>query len=43
VRARIPMAGPIESLNAGTAGSIALFELVRQRRAKDGLSADKRG
>jgi len=31
VRARIPMAGPVESLNAGTAGSIALFEVVRQR------------
>jgi TrmH family RNA methyltransferase len=32
VRARIPMAGPVESLNAGTAGSIALFEALRQRR-----------
>jgi TrmH family RNA methyltransferase len=32
VRARIPMAGPVESLNAGTAGSIALFEAVRQRQ-----------
>ncbi|HEX6634702.1 MAG TPA: RNA methyltransferase [Usitatibacter sp.] len=32
VRARIPLAGPVESLNAGTAGSIALFEAVRQRR-----------
>lgn len=31
VRARIPLAGPVESLNAGTAGSIALFEAVRQR------------
>lgn len=36
VRARIPMAGPIESLNAGTAGSIALFEVVRQRQAGHG-------
>jgi RNA methyltransferase, TrmH family len=33
VRARIPMAGRIESLNAATAGSIALFEAQRQRRA----------
>ncbi len=32
VSARIPIAGPVESLNAGTAGSIALFEAVRQRR-----------
>ena len=31
VRARIPMPGRVESLNAGTAGSIALFECVRQR------------
>jgi TrmH family RNA methyltransferase len=33
VRAHIPMAGHIESLNAATAGSIALFEALRQRRA----------
>ncbi len=32
VRARIPLDGAVESLNAATAGSIALFELVRQRR-----------
>jgi TrmH family RNA methyltransferase len=32
-RARIPMPGRIESLNAGTAGAIALFEAVRQRAA----------
>ena len=31
VRARIPMPGRVESLNAGTAGSICLFEAVRQR------------
>jgi TrmH family RNA methyltransferase len=31
VRARIPMPGRAESLNAGIAGSIALFEAVRQR------------
>ena len=30
-RARIPMAGLVESLNAGTAGSICLFEALRQR------------
>jgi TrmH family RNA methyltransferase len=34
VRARIPMAGPVESLNAGTAGSVALFEALRQRQQK---------
>jgi len=33
VRAHIPMAGRIESLNAATAGAIALFEALRQRRA----------
>jgi TrmH family RNA methyltransferase len=31
VRARIPMPGRAESLNAGVAGSVALFEAVRQR------------
>jgi TrmH family RNA methyltransferase len=31
MRARIPMPGRAESLNAGVAGSIALFEAVRQR------------
>ena len=31
VRARIPLAAPVESLNAATAGSVALFEAVRQR------------
>jgi TrmH family RNA methyltransferase len=30
-RARIPMPGRIESLNAGIAGSLCLFEAVRQR------------
>jgi TrmH family RNA methyltransferase len=34
VRARIPMPGRAESLNAGVAGSIALFEAVRQRGGK---------
>ena len=32
-RARIPMPGRVESLNAGTAGSICLFEALRQRAA----------
>ena len=31
VRARIPMPGRAESLNASVAGSVALFEAVRQR------------
>lgn len=29
---RIPMPGPVESLNVSTAGSILLFETLRQRR-----------
>lgn len=33
-RAAIPMPGRIESLNAAVAGSIALFEVVRQRSAR---------
>ncbi len=40
VRASIPMPGRIESLNAATAGSVCLFEAVRQRTTA--LSADKR-
>jgi 23S rRNA (guanosine2251-2'-O)-methyltransferase len=31
--ARLPMAGPIGSLNASVAGAIALYEILRQRRA----------
>ena len=31
----IPMPGPAESLNVGIAGSVLLFEAVRQRRAAD--------
>lgn len=31
---RIPMPGPVESLNVSTAGSILLFEALRQRLAK---------
>jgi TrmH family RNA methyltransferase len=45
IRAGIPMAGPVESLNAGTAGSIALFEVLRQRQASSmgpRINADKR-
>lgn len=34
VRARIPMPGRMESLNAATAGSLCLFEAVRQRAAR---------
>jgi len=32
-KVRIPMPGKVESLNAGIAGSVALFECVRQRKA----------
>lgn len=32
--ARLPMAGPIASLNASVAGAIALYEVLRQRRGK---------
>ncbi len=35
VSVRIPMPGRAESLNAGVAGSIALFEAVRQRGGSD--------
>jgi TrmH family RNA methyltransferase len=35
-RVRIPTSGRVESLNAGIAGSIALFECVRQRGAAKG-------
>ena len=41
-RARIPLAGPVESLNAGTAGSIALFEAVRQRARRKGTTDEHR-
>jgi TrmH family RNA methyltransferase len=34
IRARIPMSTAVESLNAGTAGSVALFEVLRQRQAR---------
>jgi TrmH family RNA methyltransferase len=44
VRARIPMPGRVESLNAATAGSICLFEAVRQRTTamNPQINADKR-
>lgn len=35
-RARIPLAAGVESLNAATAGSIALFEAMRQRSHRRG-------
>ena len=34
VRATIPMPGRVESLNAAAAGAVALFEAVRQRKAR---------
>lgn len=34
VRVRIPLARGVESLNAGVAGSLLIFEAARQRRAK---------
>jgi 23S rRNA (guanosine2251-2'-O)-methyltransferase len=34
--AKLPMAGPISSLNASVAGAIALYEVLRQRRPQAG-------
>lgn len=34
VSARIPLLGDVESLNAGVAGSVLMFEAARQRRAR---------
>jgi TrmH family RNA methyltransferase len=34
----IPMPGPVESLNVGVAGSLILFEIVRQRRVSSSRS-----
>lgn len=34
--ARIPLAGPVESLNAAMAASLAFYETARQRRASSG-------
>lgn len=36
VRVRIPMVGPVESLNAAMAGTIVCFEALRQRRRAAG-------
>ncbi len=38
--AAIPLAAGVESLNAGVAGAVILFEAARQRR---GVAADLRG
>jgi 23S rRNA (guanosine2251-2'-O)-methyltransferase len=40
--AKLPMAGPIGSLNASVAAAIALYETVRQRRAS-GISSANEG
>ncbi|MDP9152330.1 MAG: 23S rRNA (guanosine(2251)-2'-O)-methyltransferase RlmB [Myxococcota bacterium] len=40
VRARLPMPGPIGSLNASVAVAIALYEVVRQRGARSGGAAE---
>jgi 23S rRNA (guanosine2251-2'-O)-methyltransferase len=37
---RIPMAGPVESLNAGVAAGIALAEVARRRRGEREKDAD---
>lgn len=42
VRAHIPMPGAAESLNAAVAGSVCLFEALRQRRGPQ-INADRRG
>ncbi len=36
----IPMPGPVESLNAAVAGSILLFEILRQGRERGLVSSD---
>jgi 23S rRNA (guanosine2251-2'-O)-methyltransferase len=38
--ARLPMAGPIASLNASVASAIALYEVLRQRRGERPLASD---
>lgn len=35
-RVRIPLAGPVDSLNVGVAAGVVLFEAARQRRRADG-------
>lgn len=39
----IPCPGPVESLNAGVAASVLLYEAARQRGALGGVSAEHRG
>jgi TrmH family RNA methyltransferase len=39
----IPCPGPVESLNAGVATSVLLYEAARQRAAKGGGPAERRG
>jgi 23S rRNA (guanosine2251-2'-O)-methyltransferase len=41
--ARLPMAGPVASLNASVAGAIALYEVLRQRRAAAATSSPAPG
>jgi 23S rRNA (guanosine2251-2'-O)-methyltransferase len=36
LRMRIPMSGPVESLNAGVAAGVALAEVARLRRGRAG-------
>jgi 23S rRNA (guanosine2251-2'-O)-methyltransferase len=38
---RLPMPGPVESLNAAVAGSVALFEVYRRGRQRNSVSAEK--
>ncbi len=38
--ARLPMAGPIGSLNASVAGALALYEILRQRQTEAPSSSD---
>jgi 23S rRNA (guanosine2251-2'-O)-methyltransferase len=40
-RVRIPMAGPLGSLNASVAGALLLYEAARQRRGKAGPAAGR--
>jgi TrmH family RNA methyltransferase len=40
---RIPMTGDAESLNAGVAGSVLMYEAYRQRRSDEGKQQDMRG
>jgi RNA methyltransferase, TrmH family len=42
-RITIPCPGPVESLNAAVAASVLLYEAARQRAARSGGTADRRG